>query len=69
MAHSVNDDVHADLVSHNTILRRVTWIVDPLPRVTEITVAGKKNHQPPVLVFDAHIMRRHTALLVGHTMN
>src|ERR1043165_4903288 len=69
MTHGVNDNVHADLVSHETELRGITWIVDPLPGVAQIAVACEKNHQPPVLVFDAHVMRSDAAMLVSHTAN
>ena len=44
VTHRINDDVHADLVSHETELRGIAWIVDPFPGVAQVAVAGEKNH-------------------------
>src|SRR6185503_11820780 len=68
MAHRVNDNVHADLIGHHAILRGIAGIVDPLECVTQVTVTRHENHEPSVLVLDAHVMRRHAALFVSHTL-
>lgn len=69
MAHCVSDDIHADLVGHYAVLGGIARVVDPLPGVAEVAVASDENHEPAVLVFDAHVMRRHAALFIGHTVN
>ena len=69
MAHRIDDDVHADFVSHEPVLSRVARIVNPLPGIAQVTVACHKDHQPAVFVFDSHVMRRNPALLVRHSMN
>src|SRR5688572_6857792 len=69
VAHSVNDNVHADLIGHYTVLRWIASVVDPLPGVTQVTVAGHENHEPPVLIFHAHVMRSHAVSLISYSVN
>jgi len=69
MTHAVNYDVYGNFVRHYTILRRVTRIVDPFPGVAKITIASDENHEPAVLIFNAHVMRRHATLFVSDALH
>src|SRR5829696_95845 len=66
MAHGVDDDVDADLVGGEAVLDRVAAVVDPLPGVAEVGVAGEEGDEAALLVLDAHVVGRHAALLGGH---
>ena len=37
-------------------------------RITQVRVTRHENHEPAILVLDAHVIRRHAALLVSHTL-
>ena len=56
MAHCVNDYVNPDFVGRQTVFYRISRIVDPFPRVTEIAVEGDECDQPSVLVFNTPVV-------------
>src|SRR6185369_10208632 len=51
------------------VLGGIARVVDPLPGVAEVTIAGEENQEPAVLIFNAHVMRRHAAFFVGDALN
>jgi hypothetical protein len=69
MAHCISNDIHADLVSDHAVLGGIARVVDPLPGVAEVAVASEENHETAVLIFNAHVVRRHAALFVGDALN
>ena len=56
MTHRVDHYVDADLVSRQSVLHRINWVVDPLPGIAEVAVASDKRNEAAVLVFNAHVV-------------
>ena len=61
MAHRVDDDIDADFVSRQSILHRVTRIVNPLPRVSYVAVIGNESNKAAIFVFNTHVVRNDAA--------
>src|SRR5262245_3671400 len=65
MAHRVNDHIDPDSIRREPILKRITRVVDPFPRVSQITVSSDEREQPALLVLYTHVVRNDSALFMG----